>query len=226
MALDESQVTGPEFAVCGRAAAAPHATPSPSCSSGGGAIAQHAGMDALVTKTPRPSRVAEDSLGSVVLTSAVPGGSAASPPEHAQRVGHQVLIAEDNPINQLFATRLLEKRGCSVDVAVNGQEAVEMHSRGNYAAIFMDCQMPELDGYQATAEIRRRENTDRHTPIIAITASTMPGDRDRCLNAGMDDYLGKPVEPLLLDEILARIFRNVPDTPPTPRKSEPNLEGR
>ena len=79
-----------------------------------------------------------------------------------------------------------------------------MHARSPYDAIFMDCQMPELDGYEATREIRRREGSDRHTPIIAMTASTMPGDTDRCLAAGMDYYSGKPISPAGLDYVLAQ----------------------
>ena len=79
-----------------------------------------------------------------------------------------------------------------------------MHARSPYDAIFMDCQMPELDGYEATREIRRREGSDRHTPIIAMTASTMPGDTDRCLAAGMDYYSGKPISQAGLDYVLAQ----------------------
>jgi CheY-like chemotaxis protein len=115
-----------------------------------------------------------------------------------------ILVAEDNEVNQLVAIRLLEKRGFSVDVAANGRIAVEMHEHGSYDAILMDCQMPELDGYAATAEIRRREGRGRHIPIIAMTAHAMKGDRERCLRAGMDDYVRKPVGAAVLDDVLAR----------------------
>lgn len=115
-----------------------------------------------------------------------------------------VLLAEDKPVNQLVARRLLELRGCRVDVAENGRVALDMYVGGGYELIFMDCQMPELDGYQVTAEIRRREGSERHTPIVAMTAHTTIGDRDRCLRAGMDDYLAKPLRAGLLDQILAR----------------------
>ena len=84
--------------------------------------------------------------------------------------------------------RLLEQRGLTVDVAANGREALEMFDRERYDAIFMDCQMPELDGYASTREIRAREGEGRHTPIVAMTASTLPGDTERCLAAGMDHY--------------------------------------
>jgi CheY-like chemotaxis protein len=124
-----------------------------------------------------------------------------------------VLLADDIPVNQLVARRLLEQRGCDVDVAADGEQAVDMHGRGDYAVIFMDCQMPVLDGYEATAEIRRREGSGRHTPIVAMTADAMQGDRERCLAAGMDDYLAKPLEPALLDEMLGRMLRP-PEDPP------------
>jgi CheY-like chemotaxis protein len=104
-----------------------------------------------------------------------------------------VLLAEDNPINQSLALRLLEKLGCRVDVANDGREAVAAAARADYALIFMDCQMPEMDGFEATAAIRKVERPPRRVPIIALTASAMQGDREACLGAGMDDYLSKPL---------------------------------
>jgi CheY-like chemotaxis protein len=130
----------------------------------------------------------------------------------------RVLVAEDNQVNQLVAIRMLEKRGFRVEVAANGREALAMHAQGRYEAIFMDCQMPELDGYRATAEIRRREGAHRHTPIIAMTANAIKGDRERCVRAGMDDYVGKPVRADALDEVLAREVSR-PPTPPDPGSS-------
>ena len=106
----------------------------------------------------------------------------------------RVLLAEDNEINQLVAVRMLEKHGFRVDVAVNGRVALEMCQAHDYKAVFMDCQMPELDGYETALEIRRREGPGRHIPIIAMTANTMEGDREKCLAAGMDEYVGKPVD--------------------------------
>jgi CheY-like chemotaxis protein/HPt (histidine-containing phosphotransfer) domain-containing protein len=119
-----------------------------------------------------------------------------------------VLVAEDNPVNQEVARRLLARLGCSADVVGTGSEAVVASAEHEYAAILMDCQMPELDGYEATAAIREREaaggRLTRHTPIIALTASAMPGDRERCLAAGMNDYLAKPMTLERLSEVLRR----------------------
>ena len=117
-----------------------------------------------------------------------------------------VLVAEDNQINQRVAVGLLNKCGFQVEVAANGREAVEMYARGGYAAVFMDCQMPELDGYEATAEIRRLEAADRRIPIVAMTANTMTGDRERCLAAGMDDYIGKPIRRESLAGVIERVL--------------------
>jgi CheY-like chemotaxis protein len=115
-----------------------------------------------------------------------------------------VLVAEDNPINQVLAVKMLEKRGYRTDVVADGRAAVDALQAGNYSAVFMDCQMPGMDGYEATAEIRAHEDPARRTPIIAVTAHSMTGDRDRCLAAGMDDYVSKPIRPRELEEVLER----------------------
>ncbi len=110
--------------------------------------------------------------------------------------GKRVLVVEDMPVNQLLLCKVLQKYGCRTDTAENGIEAVEAAREIHYDMIFMDCQMPEMDGYTATREIRKREEqTGRHTIIVALTADAMSGDRERCLNAGMDDYIGKPFKP-------------------------------
>jgi CheY-like chemotaxis protein len=116
----------------------------------------------------------------------------------------RVLVAEDNPVNQRVAVRMLERLGLGADVAADGREAVQSYARQPYAAILMDCQMPELDGFEATARIRAREEPGRHVPIIAMTASAMRGDRERCLAAGMDDYVSKPVTVESLRAVLER----------------------
>jgi two-component system sensor histidine kinase/response regulator len=121
-----------------------------------------------------------------------------------QEHGTRVLLVEDNEINRLVAVRMLEKHGFHVEVAANGRVALEMCRRRRYKAVFMDCHMPELDGYETTAEIRRNEGKGRHMPIIAMTANTMKGDREKCLAAGMDDYVGKPVDPEALTEAIVR----------------------
>ncbi|MEE8586617.1 MAG: CHASE domain-containing protein [Acidobacteriota bacterium] len=127
----------------------------------------------------------------------------AAAPEYGNTFGRRVLVAEDNVVNQRVAVRMLERLGCRVDVAANGREAVEMLEKLSYDLVFMDCQMPELDGYKATTEIRQRFPS-RSIPIIAMTAHAMRGDREKCLEAGMDDYLPKPVKVEALCEMIDR----------------------
>ena len=136
-----------------------------------------------------------DAPGRVLHVAAVAGRSPGS--VHARQVHPlRILLAEDNLINQRLAVRLLERRGHSVMVAHNGREAVELLERSVYDVLLMDVQMPEMDGFEATAVIRsREEGTTRHVPILAMTANAMQGDRARCLAAGMDGYISKPITP-------------------------------
>jgi CheY-like chemotaxis protein len=116
----------------------------------------------------------------------------------------RVLLAEDNLVNQKVAARLLERMGMRVDIAANGKEAVDMAVAEPYAVIFMDCQMPAMDGYEATALIRAKGGRLASTPIIALTAQAMEDDRQRCLDAGMDDYIAKPIALQALRHVLER----------------------
>ncbi len=117
----------------------------------------------------------------------------------------RILVAEDNPINQRVAVALLTKLGCQVEVAMNGEEARSLAAgQRPYDLIFMDCQMPVMDGFQATREIRRFEEGRLHTPVVAFTANAMPEDRQFCLDQGMDDYIAKPVSLVALTAVLQR----------------------
>jgi PAS domain S-box-containing protein len=115
-----------------------------------------------------------------------------------------VLIAEDSQINQIVATRALERCGCHVHIASDGLEALNALLVRRYDAVMMDCQMPNMDGYQAAAELRRREQAGSHTPVIAMTAHAMDAERQRCLDAGMDDYISKPMRHADLTAVLRR----------------------
>ncbi|MGE0554072.1 MAG: response regulator [Gemmatimonadales bacterium] len=117
-----------------------------------------------------------------------------------------VLLVDDNPINQKVGATLLEKLGYRVEVAADGREAVEAVARTDYRVVFMDCLMPQMDGFEATAQLRQRERDEGRPrlPIVALTANAMPGDRERCLAAGMDDYLAKPLRLGELQEVVAR----------------------
>ena len=186
--------------------------------------ARKAGVEVVLSKPVRQSQL-HDSLATMLGTStetlAEPLRQGAGPPPHAtpaaevrQSLGH-VLLAEDYPVNQMVAIRMLERSGYRVDAVNNGREAVEALSNIPYAAVLMDVQMPEMDGYEATAEIRRREGSARHTPVIAMTADAMQGDREKALSAGMDDYIAKPVRHEELEAVLGRWITQPEQAPPT-----------
>jgi two-component system, sensor histidine kinase and response regulator len=161
-------------------------------------VSAGAELSAFLTKPVRQSRlhaaIAEAVSGPVVP----PAQIRAQAPTDVALDAPLVLIAEDNEINHAVAKALLVRHGLRTAVAHNGREAVAMALANTYAAILMDCQMPELDGYEATRRIRAAEGS-AHVPIIAMTAHSMPGDRERCINAGMDDYISKPVRAELLN---------------------------
>jgi signal transduction histidine kinase/FixJ family two-component response regulator len=131
------------------------------------------------------------------------------PPEHARlplKEKIRVLVAEDNPNNQAVVLAILGKLGCHADLAANGAEAVKVLQHANYDLVLMDCNMPEMDGWEATRRIREPANgvSNPRIPIIALTADAMPEDRDKCIRAGMNDYLAKPIEPKLLVAMLQK----------------------
>ena len=131
--------------------------------------------------------------------------SAATSLADASTAASRILVAEDNAVNQKVVVHMLEKLGYCAEVATNGREAITAIAHSRYDAILMDCRMPEMDGFEATTQIRMIEaQTVRRTPIIAVTANAMQGDRDRCLAAGMDDYLSKPIQPRELRAVLQR----------------------
>jgi PAS domain S-box-containing protein len=231
---------------------------------GDGARAAEIGISAYLTKPVRQAEL----FDCLVTVMGVPGraaGGYAPDPEEADagtvplitrhnlrevagRDRLKLLVAEDNPVNRKVAVRMLEKLGYRADVAANGREAVQALSHTAYDAVLMDIQMPEMDGYEATAEIRRRERTaaesgapenaaasgrsssmdGRRTPVIAMTANAMEGDREKALAAGMDDYVTKPINAADLSNLLDRwldLGESVPeangDIPEEPAKGPP-----
>jgi PAS domain S-box-containing protein len=181
----------------------------------GTAEAHVRGFAGSLTKPVRPSELFDCLITG--LNSGAPPVPAEGPqtdrPEPQEAKG-MILLVEDNQMNQLVGSKVLAKLGYAFDVANHGGEAVSAIQARTYDAVLMDCQMPEMDGYQATAEIRRIEGTARRTPIIAMTAAAMDGDREMCLAAGMDDYITKPVRLEAIAAVLERwAGRPVPDEP-------------
>jgi two-component system, sensor histidine kinase and response regulator len=166
------------------------------------AAARRAGIRHILTKPVRRDQLLEAIAAAVGPAPASPAPAAA--PERPDVAGARVLIAEDNPVNQLVIEGMLSKRGIAADMVSDGHEALARLDPDRHRLVLMDCQMPEMDGYEATTAIREREAPDQHVPIIAMTAHAMAGARERCLAVGMDDYLSKPLRPDALDEVLDR----------------------
>ena len=127
-----------------------------------------------------------------------------SPTEFLRASHSRILIVEDNPVNQIVASRALRTLGYTADIVSGGEAALDVMRSQSFDLILMDCQMPGMDGYQTTAEIRRLEAGRGRTPIVAMTANSVAGDRERCIEAGMDDYLPKPFRVATLQSTLQR----------------------
>ena len=177
---------------------------------GGSTAAQQLGIAAYLAKPIRQSALFE-CLANVVRTpdvhkpvESVVVMTKAPEIENKPASNKLILIAEDNVVNQRVAIRQLRKLGYRADAVANGREVLEALARIPYDLVLMDCQMPEMDGYEANAAIRRHEEAPSRTPVIAMTAHALEGDRARCLAAGMDDYVSKPVKPEELQRVLER----------------------
>ena len=191
------------------------------------AAIREAGVELCLTKPVKQSQLFDclATLTGAQLAEAAPRQTRA---EHTARLkvpreaaDHlRILVAEDNIVNQRVAIRQLERLGYSADAAANGLEVLDALERIPYDVVLMDCQMPEMDGYEATKEIRKREGDLRRTTIIAMTANALGGDRERCLEVGMDDYISKPVKQEMLSAALERWGSEGGGTPRPPEPSQ------
>jgi signal transduction histidine kinase/DNA-binding response OmpR family regulator/HAMP domain-containing protein/putative methionine-R-sulfoxide reductase with GAF domain len=170
--------------------------------------ARSAGIAAYLAKPVRAGHLLEcltRALAVGVTVPPPPDGRSPQPRPQPSVARGRILVAEDNAVNQRLIVRLLDKRDYRADIAANGREAILAIAQVPYDLVLMDCQMPEMDGFEAAQSIRQTERgTERHIPIIALTANALAGDRDRCLAAGMDDYLTKPIK---ADDLYAAIER-------------------
>jgi diguanylate cyclase (GGDEF)-like protein len=197
--------------------------------------ARRIGIASVVSKPVRQSLLFDciSTITKPTLTSAPAPGVPRSELEGARCLGGRILVAEDNRANQQVAVGMLERLGCEVDVVSTGRDALEAAARTPYDLILMDCQMPEMDGYQATAQIRGLEKGRARIPIIAMTANVQDGDSEKCLGSGMDDYMAKPLKLDTLRDKLQRWLAIAEATPsvcaeraiPQPQRDSPATEG-
>jgi CheY-like chemotaxis protein len=185
------------------------------------------GLDACLTKPVAEAKLQACLRAVLGKDSRVEGPHAALPRSGAGRVvttttlaeseanaRPRVLLVEDNEVNQRVSALMLERAGCAVDVAGNGFEALAAYENADYRLVFMDCQMPHMDGFEATRRLREDERrSGAHVPVIALTANAMPGDPERCLAAGMDDYLSKPMRLADLKRVITRWLAVSADAP-------------
>jgi two-component system sensor histidine kinase/response regulator len=194
---------------------------------GDGAMARDVGIAAYLTKPVRQSQLFACMTRAVAIStgSDTTGASSQTRSDLVTRFTlsearpvstHRILLAEDNIANQKIAVAQLRKLGYRADAVAHGGEALEALRIIRYDLVLMDCHMPEMDGYLATAEIRRREGGTRHTPIVAMTAGAFEGDGRKCLAAGMDDYIAKPVKPEALARVIQRFLTTGEDAKMTP----------
>ncbi|MGD9546658.1 MAG: transporter substrate-binding domain-containing protein [Candidatus Krumholzibacteriia bacterium] len=181
---------------------------------GGGSVFR---FTVVVDPAPRLESVSQETPEPLPSTAPDPGPASRDPWDPS---AHRILIVEDNALNQRVVALLLKKWGYDFDIAENGRIAVSAHAREAFSAILMDCQMPEMDGFAATAAIRNQEQAGRRIPIIALTAGAFMADRESCLDAGMDDYLTKPVDAPLLQRTLRR-WIEAPSRPADAPVAEP-----
>jgi PAS domain S-box-containing protein len=182
------------------------------------------GVSAYLTKPAKQSELLENILLALGVGPTEESTGAPTSSKEPTIPPLEVLLADDNPVNQRLVIHLLQKRGHTVTVAGDGRQAVEHYKKQAFDIVLMDVQMPEMDGYEATGAIRALEaERGTHTPILAMTARAMKGDRDKCLSAGMDGYLSKPIQPRELFEHIAAFLEASNAAPPPPPPAPPEV---